>query len=362
MSSELGNKLKVSIFGESHGKAIGVNINGLPAGEEIDEAELARFMNRRRPGGSSLVTPRNEADAVIIESGFYNGATTGTPLCAIIENKDTRSSDYSGFTDTPRPAHADYTAQMKWGGAADMRGSGHFSGRLTAPLCIAGGIAKQILERRGIYVGAHLYSVGKAKDVQLPMYPSKELFDGIAAKTFPVIDDVCGEAMAEEIKSAAAALDSVGGVIECSVIGLPVGLGGPMFAGIEGRMAYAMFGIPAVKGVEFGSGFSGSETRGTENNDTFVIDDSGNIATETNNCGGILGGISNGMPLVARVAMKPTPSIGAKQKTVSLSKKEMVDISVGGRHDPCVAVRAVPVVEAAAACVILDMLLEEDKL
>ena len=359
MSSEMGNKLKISIFGESHGKAIGVNINGLPAGEGIDEEELTSFMNRRRPGGSNLVTPRNEADAVKIESGVHLGTTTGSPLCAIIENKDTRSSDYSGFCDTPRPAHADYTAQMKWGGAADMRGSGHFSGRLTAPICIAGGIAKQILARRGIYIGAHLSSVGTANDASFPLYPTKELFDAVAAKKLPVIDDSAAAKMEEQIVSAAADLDSVGGTIELSVIGLPVGLGGPMFSGIEGRMAYAMFGIPAVKGVEFGSGFGGSRIRGTENNDPFVIDENGNIATETNNCGGILGGITNGMPLIARVAMKPTPSIGAKQKTVSISRKEAVEISVGGRHDPCVAVRAVPVVEAAAACVILDILLEE---
>ena len=234
-----------------------------------------------------------------------------------------------------------------------------FSGRLTAPICIAGGIAKQILARRGIYIGAHLSSVGTANDASFPLYPTKELFDAVAAKKLPVIDDSAAAKMEEQIVSAAADLDSVGGTIELSVIGLPVGLGGPMFSGIEGRMAYAMFGIPAVKGVEFGSGFGGSRIRGTENNDPFVIDEDGNIATETNNCGGILGGITNGMPLIARVAMKPTPSIGAKQKTVSISRKEAVEISVGGRHDPCVAVRAVPVVEAAAACVILDILLEE---
>ena len=357
MSSEFGKILKVSVFGQSHGTAIGVNIDGLPAGESIDLEELQRFLDRRRPGKSPLSTARNEGDVPEFLSGLENGKTCGAPLCAIIRNSDQHSSDYTELADKPRPGHADYTAWVKWKGHADMRGGGHFSGRLTAPLCIAGGIAKQILARRGIYVGAHLDSVGTACDEHFPLYPTKELFEEIAAKPFPALSDNDGARMQDVILAAKNALDSVGGVIECAAIGLPAGLGDPMFDGVENRLAAALFGIPAVKGVEFGAGFGSAGLCGSENNDAFTVEN-GRISAETNHSGGILGGITTGMPLVLRAAFKPTPSIARDQQTVSLSKMENTKLQIHGRHDPCIAHRAVPVVEAVTATVLLDLLLE----
>ena len=357
MSSEFGNILRVSVFGQSHGKAIGVNIDGLPAGEPIDLEELNAFLDRRKPGKSPLSTARKESDTPVFLSGLENGVTCGFPLCAIIENSDQHSSDYSELADKPRPSHADYTARVKWGGHADMRGGGHFSGRLTAPLCVAGGIAKQILARRGIYVGAHLAAVGTEDDAPFPLRPTKELFDAVAAKPFPVLDDGAGERMQALILEARQNLDSVGGIIECAAIGLPAGLGDPMFDGIENRLAAALFGIPAVKGVEFGLGFSSARLHGSENNDPFAVEDS-KIVTTANRAGGILGGITTGMPVTLRVAVKPTPSISRPQQTVSLSAMEDTELVIRGRHDPCIAHRAVPVVEAVTATVILDLLLE----
>ena len=357
MSSEFGNFLKISVFGQSHGKAIGVNVEGLPAGEPIDLQELDSFLDRRRPGKSPLSTARKEADKPIFLSGLENGVTTGSPLCAIIENSDQRSSDYGELSDKPRPGHADYTAWVKWAGQADMRGGGHFSGRLTAPLCIAGGMAKQILARRGIHVGAHLAAVGGVQDEAFPLLPTRELFDAVAAKEFPVLSDEAGNAMQAAILAAKEELDSVGGIIECAAIGLPAGLGDPMFGGMENRLAAAFFGIPAVKGVEFGAGFAAANLRGSENNDPFRVEN-GIVVTETNHAGGILGGITNGMPLTMRLAIKPTPSIGKVQRTVSLSAMENTELTIHGRHDPCIAHRAVPVVEAMTAIVLLDLLLE----
>ena len=357
MSSEFGHILRVSVFGQSHGKAIGVNIDGLPAGEPIDLDALNAFLDRRKPGKSPLSTLRKETDIPVFLSGLENGVTCGAPLCAIIENSDQHSKDYSELADKPRPSHADYTAWVKWVGQADMRGGGHFSGRLTAPLCIAGGIAKQILARRGVYVGAHLASVGTENDSAFPLLPTAALFDEIAAKPFPVLDDRAGERMRNVILDARQNLDSVGGVIECAAIGVPAGLGDPMFDGIENRLASALFGIPAVKGLEFGLGFGSSRLHGSENNDPFAVEN-GQIVTETNRAGGILGGITTGMPITLRVAVKPTPSISQAQRTVSLSAKEPTDLVIKGRHDPCIAHRAVPVVEAVTATVLLDILLE----
>lgn len=357
MSSEFGKLLRVSVFGQSHGKAIGVNIDGLPAGEAIDLDALYAFMERRKPGKSPLSTARKEADAPVFLSGIENGVTCGAPLCAIIENSDQHSSDYRELQDKPRPAHADYTAWVKWNGHADMRGGGHFSGRLTAPLCIAGGIAKQILARRGIYVGAHLASVGAEADETFPLTPTKELFDAVAAKPFPVLNDQSGARMQALILQAREAQDSVGGIIECAAIGLPAGLGDPMFDGIENRLAAALFGIPAVKGVEFGLGFDAARLRGSENNDPFTVENN-KILSASNHAGGILGGITTGMPITLRVAVKPTPSIGMPQQTISLSDNITTELTIRGRHDPCIAHRAVPVVEAVTATVILDLLLE----
>ena len=357
MSSEFGHLLKVSVFGQSHGKAIGVVVDGLPAGEAIDLEELNAFLARRKPGKSPLSTARKESDAPVFLSGLENGVTCGAPLCAVIENSDQHSSDYTELRDKPRPGHADYTAFVKWGGQADMRGGGHFSGRLTAPLCIAGGIARQILARRGVYVGAHLWSVGTERDTPFPLRPTRELFEAVAAKPFPVLDDHAGERMQALILEARQAQDSVGGVIECAAAGMPAGLGDPMFGGVENRLASALFGIPAVKGVEFGDGFAAARAHGSENNDPFIME-GGRVAAETNHAGGILGGITSGMPIVLRTAMKPTPSIARPQRTVSLSAGADTELVIHGRHDPCIAHRAVPVVEAVTAAVLLDLLLE----
>ena len=345
MSSEFGKLLRISVFGQSHGRAIGVNIDGLPAGESIDLQELDAFLDRRKPGKSPLSTTRKESDAPIFLSGLEHGVTCGAPLCAIIENSDQHSSDYQELQDKPRPGHA------------DMRGGGHFSGRLTAPLCIAGGIAKQILSRHGVHVGAHLASVGDVEDLPFPLRPNRSLFDAVAAKPFPVLDDAVGERMQALILEARQHLDSVGGVIECAAVGVPAGLGEPMFEGLENRLAAALFGIPAVKGVEFGAGFAAARSRGSQNNDAFAVED-GEIVTCTNHAGGILGGISTGMPIILRTAIKPTPSISQPQQTVSLRAREDAELVVRGRHDPCIAHRAVPVVEAVTAAVLLDLLLE----
>ena len=358
MSSEFGHLLRVGVFGQSHGKAIGVTIHGLPAGEAVDLEELGRFLDRRRPGGrGGLTTARKETDVPEFLSGLENGVTCGFPLCAVIQNSDQHSKDYSELADKPRPSHADYTAALKWGGYADMRGGGHFSGRLTAPLCVAGGIAKQILARKGVYVGAHLASVGEEEDERFPLHPTRELLESVGEKDFPVLNDEAGRRMQDLILKTRSELDSVGGTIECGAIGLPAGLGEPMFDGMENRLAAALFGIPGLKGVEFGSGFAGSRLRGSENNDAFAMEE-GRVTALSNRAGGILGGITDGMPLIFRVAMKPTPSIAKTQKTVSLSQRADAELTIHGRHDPCIAQRAVPVVEAVAALVLLDTMLE----
>lgn len=359
MSSEFGKLLRVSVFGQSHGAAVGAVADGLPAGETVNPEELQRFLNRRAPGRSARATARRETDIPRFLSGLENGVTCGAPLCVVLENDDARSFDYERLKDTPRPGHADFTAYAKWHGAADLRGGGHFSGRLTAPLCAVGGIALQILARRNIFIGAHLVSVGGARDAAFPLYPDPALFHAAAEKEFPVLDDAAGIAMMREIDAARADGDSVGGVVECAAVGLPAGMGSPMFEGVENRLAAALFGIPAVKGVEFGSGFAGSALRGSQNNDAFCAEH-GKIRTDTNRAGGILGGITTGMPVILRVAFKPTPSIAKPQKTVRLSSLEPTELTVGGRHDPCVALRAVPVVEAVTALVLLDLLLEEE--
>ena len=357
MASTFGDQLRVSIFGESHGPAIGVTVDGFPAGAEISFDKLNQFLTRRKGGQNAFSTPRAEADAPEILSGFLNGKTSGAPFSAIIRNENTRSADYSTIFDKPRPSHADYTASVKWHGYADLRGGGHFSGRLTAPLCIAGGIALQILETRGIYVGAHLASIGTACDDMFPIFPDSTIFSDVASKSFPAISDTAAKEMQAQIMAAKNESDSIGGTIECAAIGLPAGLGSPMFDGIENRISSVLFGIPAVKGVEFGGGFDMCTKRGSEVNDAFCINVNGGIATKSNFSGGIQGGITNGMPLRLRVGIKPTPSIGQVQQTISLEKHENTTIQIAGRHDPCIAQRAVPVVEAAVACVLLDILL-----
>lgn len=363
MSSEFGNKVKVTLFGQSHGEAVGVVVDGLPAGERIDMSALQAFLDRRKPG-KPLCSGRTEPDAPRFVSGLVDNVTCASPLCAVIDNTNARPCDYDAVADTPRPSHADYTAFVKWQGNADMRGGGHFSGRLTAPLCVAGGIAMQILARKGVSVGAHLYELGgmTADDVitddALPLKPTRALFEQLNDKVFPTISDERGQSMANAISAAASAGDSLGGIIECAAVGLEPGLGSPIFGGVENRLSAALFGIPAVKGVEFGSGFAGALSTGSRNNDEFAINEEGRVVTLTNNCGGVLGGLTDGMPLVLRVAVKPTPSIAMEQQTVSLSRREETALCISGRHDPCIALRAVPVVEAVTALVLLDMLEE----
>lgn len=353
MSSTYGENLKLSIFGQSHAAAIGVTLDGIPAGLSVDIPALQAFLNRRAPGQNDWSTPRKEEDAPEFLCGLLNGYTCGAPITAVIYNKNTKSSDYAELRDRPRPAHADYTAEVKYGGFQDSAGGGHFSGRLTAPLCIAGGLCKQWLAEMGITVGAHILRIAEVEDI--PFDPIKPQLTDVRS-SFPVLSAERGEEMRNAIAHAKSEGDSVGGIIECAVTGLPAGIGEPMFGGVESRIASIIYGIPAVKGVEFGAGFSVAELRGSENNDAFTVED-GNIRTVTNHCGGILGGITNGMPLLLRVALKPTPSIARAQQTVSLSAMEQTTLNITGRHDPCIVPRAVPVIEAATAIAIYDMIL-----
>ena len=357
MSSNFGEKVKITIFGQSHSEAIGVVIDGLPVGEAIDMEQVQQFMERRAPGRNAYSTPRKEGDVPQVVSGLFEGKTCGAPICANIENTNTRSKDYDKLKDLPRPGHADFTAWVKYDGYNDHRGGGHFSGRLTAPLCFAGAVCKQILERKGIHVGAHILSIKGVKDTPFDaVHIAAEALQAVTAKAFPVQEDAAGEAMQAAIAAAKEKGDSVGGIIECAVTGLPVGVGEPMFDGLESRLAAAVFAIPAVKGVEFGAGFGVAALFGSENNDDFIYQADGTVETKTNNHGGSLGGISSGMPLVFRAAFKPTPSISREQDTISISKRENDKLAVVGRHDPCIVPRAVPCVEAAAAVAVLDLL------
>ena len=354
--------ISLVIFGESHSPSIGVTVEGLPKGISVDEKKLAAFMARRAPGRDKFSTPRKEADEVVFSSGISEAQTNGEQVCGIIYNQNQRSKDYSELNDKPRPGHADYTAKMKYGKDYDVKGGGHFSGRLTAPLCIAGGICLQWLESMGITIGAHISSIHGVEDKRFDSVNiTAEELTALKAKPFTCIDDEAAEKMQAEILAARENCDSVGGTVECAVVGLPVGLGGPLFSGIEGRIAQLVFGIPAVKGVEFGAGFEAATLFGSENNDEFYYAENGTVKTRTNNCGGILGGISNAMPLTFRVAFKPTPSIAKTQNTISFEAKENTTLNIVGRHDPCIVQRAVPVVEAAAAIVIADLMISHLK-
>ena len=350
MSSFYHGAIELSIFGQSHSPAIGVTVSGLPAGFAIDMDELSSFLARRAPGQNAWSTPRKEADAPEFLSGLVGNVTCGAPLCAVIRNTNTRSQDYNNLVDIPRPGHADYTAQVKYGGFQDVAGGGHFSGRLTAPLCIAGGICKQLLKQQGISVMARIDAIAGIEDTSA--------FDAsVADKQFPVTDDTVGEQMKAAIAQARAEEDSVGGVIRCQILGAPAGLGEPMFGGLENKISQLVFAIPAVKGIEFGLGFEAAALRGSENNDAYRMEN-GRVVTETNHCGGILGGISNGMPIVFRAAIKPTPSIGKPQASVCLRAGQNTELNIHGRHDPCIVPRAVPCMEAAAAIAIFDAFLQ----
>ena len=346
--------MKYVIFGESHGPAIGVTLTGVPAGLELDMDAITREMARRAPGRSALSTARREDDQPEILSGVFEGKTTGAPLCAVIANTDTRSQDYTRTKDLARPGHADYPARVRYQGYNDYRGGGHFSGRLTAPLVFAGAVAKQILARRGVFVGAHISSVYGISDQLLEDWDSLR---AVADKDFPVLDDRAGEQMRQAILEAKDEQDSVGGAIECAVFGLPAGLGGPDFGeNAEGIFSQYLFAVPAVKAVGFGAGAAWALLRGSEANDPLYMDDVGAVRAEQNCAGGINGGITNGMPLVFEVTMRPTPSIARAQFTVDMVKGENAVLELHGRHDPCVVHRAVPVIEAAAALAACELL------
>ena len=355
MSSTYGESLKLSIFGQSHGGGIGMTLDGIPAGLSVDFKSLQTFLDRRAPGQNSHSTSRKEADKPEFLAGIVSGYTCGAPIAAVIRNTNTQSADYDNLKDCPRPGHADYTAQIKYGGFQDVAGGGHFSGRLTAPLCIAGGLCLQWLAEMGIQVRAHIQQIGSVIDEPTQLNWCNPDLTAIASD-FPVINPKAGEKMRSAIAEAKVRGDSLGGIIQCFVTGLPAGLGEPMFGGMENRIAQIIFGIPAIKGIEFGSGFAASTQFGSHNNDAFTIQN-GEIRTATNHCGGILGGITNAMPLVFRVAVKPTPSIATMQQSVSLSQQATTSLLVHGRHDPCIVPRAVPVVEAAAAIAIYDLIL-----
>ena len=353
MSSTFGESLKLTIFGQSHGPAIGMTLDGIPAGLPVDTEKLQAFLNRRAPGQNSWSTPRKEEDRPEILSGILDGYTCGAPIAAIIHNKNTRSGDYANLKDCPRPGHADYTAQIKYGGFQDAAGGGHFSGRLTAPLCIAGGMCKQWLEEMGISISAHIQMINGIEDDGFD--PMKPQIDTINAD-FPVLNPQKGTEMQQAIASARAQCDSVGGMIECAITGLPAGIGEPMFGGVESRIAQIVYGIPAVKGVEFGASSAFAHNTASQLNDAYIMENN-QVRTVTNNAGGILGGITNGMPVIFQAIIKPTPSISKPQQSVSLSKMEQLELIVKGRHDPCIVPRAVPVVEAAAAIAIYDLIL-----
>ena len=354
MSSMTGNKIKISVFGQSHSAGIGVVIDGLPAGKKIDMEKVQKFMERRAPGKNSLSTQRKEADTPEIISGFVNGVTCGAPLCAVIKNTNQHSADYNNIMDTPRPSHADFSGNIRYDGFNDVSGGGHFSGRLTAPLCFAGAVCMQFLEDMGINIQAHIQKIKNVYDDKIDFVNIGDW--NIADKDFPVINNDKGALMIAEIEKAREMGDSVGGVIECAVTGIKAGFGDPMFGGVENALAKNIFGIPAVKGIEFGNGFSATDLYGSENNDDFCIVN-GEIKTTTNNAGGINGGITNGMPIVFRTAIKPTPSIYKEQNSVSLKNKTEQKLQIQGRHDPCIVQRAVPVVVAVTAFTLLDIII-----
>ena len=355
----LGHKLRVTVFGQSHAKAIGCVVEGLPAGLRPDMDRVAAFMARRAPGRDPWSTKRKEADAPEILSGMVDGALCGAPLSAVIYNSDQHSKDYEGLRRTPRPSHADYTAWVKYGESYDIRGGGQFSGRLTAPLCFAGALALQLLEQRGITVAGHIAAIAGVEDEATDFARvERSALLALSEKPFPVFSDSAGEAMQQAVEAARWEADSVGGVIRCFALGFPAGIGEPMFDGVENRLAAALFGIPAVRGVSFGDGFAAAGMRGSQHNDPFVTDGKA-VYTRTNHAGGVLGGITTGMPLVVNVAVKPTASIGREQDTVDLQEMVGTTLVVHGRHDPCIVPRALPVVEAVTALTLLDMLMEE---
>jgi chorismate synthase len=349
-ANTIGERFVAMSFGESHGRCVGIVVDGCPAGMSLSEGDIQMQLDRRKPGQSAVTTQRKEEDRVEILSGIFNGFTTGAPICMLIWNKDADSRSYEAIKDIPRPGHADYPAIVKYGGFADYRGSGRFSGRLTATLVMAGAVAQKLLKQTiGIETVAYTSEIGviKAKNITAENIATR--YDNDVRCP----DPDAAEKMRDAILKARKNGDSLGGIVECTSTGLPVGLGEPVFASLEADISRALFAIPAVKAVEFGSGFEGSKRRGSENNDTYYMKD-GKIVTRTNNAGGILGGLSSGMPLVVRVAFKPAASIAKTQETLDISKKEQAKLTVPGRHDPCVVPRAPPIVECVVSMVLAD--------
>ena len=350
MSATFGRNLRMTIFGESHGKGIGLVLDGLPPGTPIEEEFIKEEMARRAPGKNQMSTQRQEKDAFIIESGVFEGKATGTPLCVLIPNSDQHSKDYSLLKDVMRPGHADYAGKVRYKGFNDYRGGGHFSGRLTAPLVFTGAVAKTVLAQKGIVVGAI------TDDLFNPLGEMAERLQALRKFTLPVLDDGKASLMEAEIMAAREQMDSVGGIVEVMAAGMPPGIGDPFFDSLESRLSHALFSVPAVKGIEFGAGFALAALKGSETNDPMTFD-KGKVRTTRNNNGGITGGITNGMPVLFRVAIKPTPSIGQPQQTVNVTEGKDTVLEIKGRHDPCIVPRAVPVIEAVTAWVLLDMLL-----
>ncbi len=354
MSFTIGKNFRMSVFGESHGKCVGVTVEGVPAGTVINQEKIQEELNRRRPGQSHLTTARNEEDRLEMISGVFRGRANGGPITMLIRNRDTDSLHYGSTRGMPRPGHCDHTAWEKYGEYHDHRGGGFFSGRMTASFVMAGAIAKHILDDRGIHVLAHVICIG---DIKVERYVSdSEIEENIHRNPVRCADPVLASEMEALIRKVKEDGDSVGGMIEGRIIGVPPGVGEPLFNSVESVISHYMYSIPAVKGVDFGTGMGCACLKGSENNDPFIID--GNrVVTESNNAGGVLGGITNGMPVVFRVAIKPTPSIALPQKTVNLDTMKECDMEITGRHDPCIAIRAVPVVENLAACGILDLVM-----
>lgn len=356
MSCSFGEKFRITVFGQSHSEAIGVVIDGIPAGLKLDMEKIGKFMSRRAPGNNAYSTKRKEDDIPSIISGVVDGITCGAPLCAVIKNNDQHSKDYSKIRNLPRPSHSDFAAHIKHNGFNDIRGGGNFSGRMTAPICFAGAVAMQILEEKGIRIGAHIEKIAGVSDSRFdPVNVNSDILASVSEKYFPLIDDSVKEKILAKIEEARLDGDSVGGVIECAVTGMPAGIGEPMFEGVENAISQAIFAIPAIKGIEFGNGFDCADLRGSENNDGFIVED-GKIKTTTNNHGGILGGITSSMPIIFRVAVKPTPSIAKPQMTVNLETMTEEELIIEGRHDPCIVPRAVPCVEAVTALALINLI------
>ena len=359
MRANFGEHFKLTIFGESHGAAIGVVIDGLPAGAEIDETYIARQMARRAPGNDPTATARKEADAVRILSGVYNGRATGAPLCAMIENTNTRSGDYKNIAASMRPGHADYAGYVKYGGYNDPRGGGHFSGRLTAPLVFAGSVARALLKEKGVTIGAHIACIADVNDEPFDsVNVDAQTLDWLAGSRFPLLCPEKEEDMRRAVASAREAQDSVGGVIECAAVGVPAGIGSPFFGSVESVVSQLAFSIPAVKAVEFGDGMAFAGMRGSQANDPMRMEEERVICTSNHN-GGVTGGITNGMPIVFRVAVKPTPSIAQEQQTVDMVKRENAPLVITGRHDPCIVPRAVVVVESILAIALCELMMDD---